>query len=85
MSRPRTSQYRYQVLITATLFLGLFFVEYPPLFVAGYWSWGYWPHKILSGVFIILNLFLTQYSVKRWGFFHRAPAVDSEKAEEPSQ
>jgi hypothetical protein len=84
MSGPRTSEFKYQVLITAILFFGLFFIEYPPLFLAGYWSWGYWPHKILSGVFIALNLYLTQYSVRRWGFFHRAPEADAEKVDEPS-
>jgi hypothetical protein len=78
---PRTSQFKYQILITGALFLGLFFIEYPPLFVIGYWSWGYWPHKILSGVFIALNLYLTQYSVRRWGFFRRQTNLEAGKLE----
>ena len=79
------SKFRYQVLITASLFFGLFFIEYPPLFLLGYWSWGYWPHKILSGIFVILNLFLTQYAVRKWGFFQRRPNVDMDKVGEPVQ
>ena len=83
MARGRTSELRYQVLITGALFFGLFFVEYPPLFLLGYWSWGYWPHKVLSGIFIVLNLFVTQYAVRRWGFFRRAPQVDGEQIDRP--
>jgi hypothetical protein len=50
------SSVEYQVLVTAAVFLGLFFVEYPPLFLLGYWTWGAFVHKTLSGVFLILNL-----------------------------
>jgi hypothetical protein len=76
-SIPRTSELKYQVLITLSFFLGLFFIEYPPLFLAGYWSWGYWVHKILSGAFIVLNLLLTQFLVRRWGFFRHPPGSTS--------
>ena len=51
--------------VAAPIFFGLFFVEYLPLFALGYWSWGYAPHKILSGVFILLNLAIAEYAVRR--------------------
>jgi hypothetical protein len=51
--------------IAAPIFFSLFFVEYLPLFALGYWSWGYAVHKILSGVFIILNLAIAEYAVRR--------------------
>lgn len=85
------SQLRYQILITATLFFGLFFVEYPPLFELGYWAWpytvGYTAHKILSGIFILLNLGITQYAVRRWGFFQRGLRTekDERKPEMPAE
>jgi hypothetical protein len=86
MSKGRLSQLKYQVLVTASLFFGLFFIEYPPLFQLGYWAWpytvGYTAHKILSGLFIILNLGITQYAVRRWGFFQHAPKVDGEGVQE---
>lgn len=45
----------------------------------GYWAWpytvGYTAHKILSGLFIILNLGITQFAVRRWGFFRKADAA----------
>jgi hypothetical protein len=84
MSRGRLSQRNYQVLVTAGVFFGLFFIEYPPLFQLGYWAWpytvGYTAHKILSGLFIILNLGITQYAVRRWGYFRGAPGTDAESA-----
>jgi hypothetical protein len=82
MSRGRLSQRNYQVLVTAGVFFGLFFIEYPPLFQLGYWAWpytvGYTLHKILSGLFIILNLGITQYAVRRWGYFKRAPSAETD-------
>lgn len=51
--------------VAAPVFFGLFFVEYLPLFLVGYWSWGYVVHKVLSGVFIVLNLGVAEFSV-RW-------------------
>jgi hypothetical protein len=56
---------RYQILIAASIFCGLFFVEYPLLFLVGYWSWGPVIHKVLSGLFLVLNLALAEYARKR--------------------
>ena len=61
------SSVEYQVLVTAAVFLGLFFVEYPPLFLLGYWTWGAFVHKTLSGVFLILNLVVGLQVWKRLG------------------
>jgi hypothetical protein len=86
MTTGRLSQPKYQVLVTASLFFGLFFIEYPPLFELGYWAWpytvGYTAHKILSGLFIILNLGITQYAVRRWGFFRGSSGEDAERVRE---
>lgn len=75
----------YQLLVTAAVFFGLFFVEYEPLFALGYWAWpytvGYTAHKILSGLFILLNLGITQYAVRRWGFFQRSAEAKKQAAE----
>jgi len=60
--------------VAAPIFFSLFFVEYLPLFAIGYWSWGYAPHKILSGVFILLNLAIAEYAVRR----SRSRAIKSE-------
>jgi hypothetical protein len=76
------SDFKYQLLATGALFFGLFFIEYPPIFLLGYWSWSGAIHKTLSGIIIVLNLFITQYMVRRWGFFRQAPKVDSGKAQE---
>jgi hypothetical protein len=87
MSSGRLSERRYQVLVTIAVFFGLFFIEYPPLFELGYWSWpytvGYTLHKVISGLFLILNLGITQYAVRRWGFFHQQPKVEGEAAPAP--
>jgi len=61
------SSVEYQVLVTAAVFLGLFFVEYPPLFLLGYWTWGALVHKTLSGAFLILNLVVGLQVWKRLG------------------
>jgi len=42
-------QFNLYLRVAAPIFFSLFFVEYLPLFAIGYWSWGYAPHKILSG------------------------------------
>lgn len=63
----------FEVGVSLCILVGLFFVEYPPIFLFGYWSWGALPHKVLSGVLIALNLLITQYAVRRLGFF-RDPA-----------
>jgi hypothetical protein len=61
--------YRVQVAVSLSILVGLFFVEYPPIFLLGYWSWGALPHKVLSGVLVALNLLITQQATKRLGFF----------------
>jgi len=87
MLTGRLSMLRYQVLVTAAVFFGLFLVEYEPLFALGYWAWpytvGYTVHKILSGLFILLNLGITQYAVRRWGFFQRPAKGEREARSRP--
>ncbi len=61
-----------QLLVALCILVGLFFVEYPPIFLVGYWAWGALVHKTLSGVFIVLNLLITQYATRRLGFFQSA-------------
>ncbi len=61
----RGSHIKYRILIAATVFFGLFFVEYPPLFFVGYWSWGPVVHKVLSGIFLVLNLVIAEYVRKK--------------------
>jgi hypothetical protein len=63
--KARPSSLNPYLRIAAPIFFSLFFVEYLPLFALGYWSWGYAVHKILSGVFIILNLAIAEYAVRR--------------------
>ena len=61
----RKSGIKYQFLIAASVFFGLFFIEYPPLFLVGYWSWGAVVHKVLSGLFLVSNLVLAEYIRKK--------------------
>jgi hypothetical protein len=63
--RPRRSDANLYLTVAAPIFFALFFVEYLPLFAAGYWTWSGSVHKILSGGFLILNLALAEYSVRR--------------------
>lgn len=56
-------------MVSLAILLGLFFVEYPPIFLMGYWAWGAFIHKTLSGVLIAVNLLITQFAAKRLGFF----------------
>jgi hypothetical protein len=72
--RSRYSGLNPYVRVGAPIFFGLFFVEYLPLFAVGYWSWGYWIHKVLSGIFIILNLAIAEYAVRRSRARSRKPA-----------
>jgi hypothetical protein len=65
-----------QVAVTIALYVGLFFVEYPPIFILGYWGWGAVVHKIITGVLIALNLVVTQYAARRLGLFRRAKEAD---------
>jgi hypothetical protein len=78
MSRLWKSDLKYQLLVGVSILLGLFFIEYPPIFLLGYWSWGALVHKTLSGILIVLNLLLAQYATKRLGF-RDAPKVSGEK------
>ena len=68
---------KHPLLVFAVIFLGLFFVEYPPLFFIGYWSWGGDVHKVISGFFLILNLIIADFARKRLGFVSGAPKVDA--------
>ena len=69
MSGSSRRGFKFEIAITLGILLGLFFVEYPPIFLIGYWTWGALVHKVLSGVLIALNLVITQVAVKRLGFF----------------
>ena len=64
VGRQRTGLDLY-LTVAAPIFFGLFFLEYPPLFLLGYWGWGGLVHKVLSGVFLILNLALAEFAVRR--------------------
>ncbi|MDA4134965.1 MAG: hypothetical protein OK441_05300 [Thaumarchaeota archaeon] len=64
-SRPPRSDAELYLRVAAPIFFGLFFVEYLPLFAVGYWSWSGAVHKILSGAFLLLNLGIAEYSVRR--------------------
>jgi hypothetical protein len=63
--RPPRSDVNLYLTVAAPIFFGAFFVEYLPLFAFGYWSWSGVVHKILSGGFLILNLAIAEYSVRR--------------------
>jgi len=69
MPRLGRQGFKYQLLVTASIFVGLFFIEYPPIFLLGYWSWGAAVHKALTGVLLVLNLLLAQFAARRLGFF----------------
>ncbi len=75
MSRERGRGTWLEVALSLCILLGLFFVEYPPIFLVGYWSWGALVHKVLSGVLIAVNLVITQYAARRLGFFRRGAAA----------
>jgi len=55
----------------------LFFVEYPPIFLLGYWTWGGFVHKVLSGVILIMNLLLAQFVAKRLRLFGDGATVEA--------
>ncbi len=60
--------FKSQVIVALSTLVGLFFIEYPPLFLLGYWSWSASVHKILTGAFLIANLVIAQQVVRRLGF-----------------
>ncbi len=47
----------------------------------GYWSWGGFVHKVLSGFFLILNLVITELARKRLGFVSATPRAEGELKE----
>jgi hypothetical protein len=69
MSRLHGLDFKYRLLLALSIFVGLFFAEYPPIFLLGYWTWGGFAHKVLSAVTLILNLLLAQYAAKRLRHF----------------
>ena len=78
MSRPRRLDFAYQLLVAISILVGLFFVEYPPIFLLGYWSWSGLVHKTITGLLLVLNLLIAQYATRRWGFFRNVGQVDRE-------
>jgi hypothetical protein len=82
MSTPRRSDLRYQLLVGISFLVGLFFIEYLPIFLLGYWSWGASTHKILTGLLIVLNLLIAQYATKRLGFFSDVRKADGGQVQE---
>jgi len=61
----RGGRLRLQVIVAVAVLVGLFFVEYPPIFALGYWTWSGAVHKALTGVFLIVNLVIGQYVARR--------------------
>ena len=68
--------FKAQVAVVLAFYVGLFVVEYPPIFLLGYWSWGALVHKTITGVLLAVNLVITQYSAKRLGMFGSARRMD---------
>jgi hypothetical protein len=71
MARGSVSRlgFKSQVAVVLAFYVGLFFVEYPPIFLLGYWSWGAFAHKALTGVLLAVNLVITERAAKRLGLF----------------
>jgi hypothetical protein len=80
---PRSDANLY-LTVAAPIFFGLFFAEYLPLFAVGYWSWSGVVHKILSGAFLLLNLGIAEYSVRRSRSRSRAAAAATTTSPEKS-
>jgi len=68
--------FKSQVAVALAFYVGLFFVEYPPIFLLGYWSWGGLVHKAITGVLLAVNLVITQYAAKRLGLFRCRQGLD---------
>jgi hypothetical protein len=80
---PTTSMgFKAQVAVVLALYVGLFFVEYPPIFILGYWAWGGLVHKVITGVLIALNLVITQFAARRLGLFERDKKPDRGDADD---
>jgi hypothetical protein len=73
---PTGMGFKAQVAVVLAFYVGLFFVEYPPIFILGYWSWGALVHKVITGVLIALNLVITQYAARRLGLFESVQKAD---------
>ena len=56
---------RRQFLVAAAVFVGLFFLEYPPIFIFGYWSWSGTVHKLITGLLLVVNLVACQFAAMR--------------------
>jgi hypothetical protein len=67
--------FKSQVAVVLAFYVGLFFIEYPPIFLLGYWSWGAFAHKALTGVLLAVNLLITQYAARRLGLFRSSEKV----------
>jgi len=80
VTKSRRTGLKFQVAISLCILVGLFFVEYPPIFLIGYWSWGALAHKTLSGALIAVNLLITQYSVRRLGYFRSKELIEDDEA-----
>jgi hypothetical protein len=76
----RKTELSSQLLLALCVLVGLFFVEYPPLFLLGYWSWGATVHKTITGIFLIVNLILAQYATRRVGSFRASAMGDRKKS-----
>ena len=70
--------FKAQVAVLLAFYVGLFVVEYPPIFLLGYWSWGALVHKTITGVLLAVNLVITQYTAKRLGMFGSAKKTEGE-------
>jgi hypothetical protein len=84
IARLREAGFASQVAFTVSILVGLFFIEYPPIFLFGYWSWGAVAHKTLTGILLITNLVVAQFIARRLGFFRRAPALQADRVEKES-
>ena len=63
---------KWEVSVALTVLVGLFFVEYPPIFLLGYWSWSGAVHKTITGVLLVVNLVACQFAARRAGSVRRA-------------
>jgi hypothetical protein len=84
IARLRDAGFASQVVVTVAILVGLFFIEYPPIFLFGYWSWGAVAHKTLTGILLVANLVVAQFVARRLGFFRRAPALQADGVEKAS-
>lgn len=80
--RPPRSDANLYLTVAAPIFFALFFVEYLPLFAVGYWTWSGSVHKILSGGFLILNLVIAEFSVRRSRSRSTVPKAGATRAHE---